>query len=229
MGQADSTSTIRVFLVAEHRLFRQILVRRFEKRPDLCVVGEGCCSEVTAERISATDCDVLVLDSLGKSDDADLSTEILRESPQVKALFFGMENDPDDFLSAVRSGASGYVLKDASAGDLITAIRNVAQGVAVCPSSLCMTLFKSVASQAQEKSGGAGTLVGGKSRLTLRQRQLVDLVAKGLTNKEIAASLNLSEFTVKNHLQRLMRRVDADTRFEAVDLIRASGLLTNAT
>lgn len=226
MREADSAGIINVYLVAEHRLFRQMLVRRFEKRTDLRVVGEGSRSESTGEKISASQCNVLLLDSLGTSFNTDLCTDILRNSPQVKLLFFGMEDDPQDFLAAVRSSASGYVLKDASAGELIAAIRDVAEGKAVCPSKLCMTLFKVIASEAREKRNGVGQMVAGTSRLTHRQRQLVGLVATGLTNKEIAAKLNLSEFTIKSHLRRLMRQVDAGSRHDIVSLIRATGQLT---
>jgi DNA-binding NarL/FixJ family response regulator len=226
MGQAESAGIISVYLVAEQKLFRQMLVRRFEKRADLRVVGDGCLSESTAEKIFASQCDLLLLDSLETSSDADVCSAIQKNSLPIKVLFFGMENCPNDFLAAVRSGANGYILKDASAGELIAAIRDVAQGNAVCPSNLCTTLFKVVANEERAKKNGNRHMVPGKSQLTLRQRQLVGLVAKGLTNKEIAANLNISEFTVKNHLRRLMRQVDAGSRLEAVDVIRANGMIS---
>ena len=226
MGQTESTGIINIYLVAEQRLFRQILVRRFEKRLDLRVVGEGCRSESAREKIFASQCDLLLLDSLETSSDAQLCSEIQKNSLPIKVLFFGMENCADDFLAAVRAGANGYILKDASAGDLIAAIRDVAQGNAVCPPNLCMTLFNAVAREARAKKHVSEQITLGRSRLTCRQRQLVDLISKGMTNKEIAANLNISEFTVKNHLRRLMRQVDAASRSEAVDVIRANGMIS---
>ena len=88
--------------------------------------------------------------------------------------------------------------------------------------------FQFVSRELRQRSGRAQLEAGSNYGLTYRQRQLVVLVAKGLTNKEIAASLNLSEFTVKNHIRRILRQVDAQTRYEAVDVIRASGYLPSA-
>ncbi|HET8922770.1 MAG TPA: response regulator transcription factor, partial [Candidatus Acidoferrum sp.] len=141
---------------------------------------------------------------------------------------FGMDEDPQTFLKAVRFGVSGYVVKDASAAEIIAAVRAVAQGEAVCPPKLCMTLFQHVAREFRKQPGITDREARIKFGLTHRQNQLVALVATGLTNKEIAATLNLSEFTVKNHLRRIMKQVDADSRYEAVDMIRASGFLPSA-
>jgi len=148
----------------------------------------------------------------------DWLAEIQESIADIKIVLFGMDDDPDFFLQAVRQGVAGCVLKNASAADLLDAIRAVAQGEAACPAKFCKVLFKSVAAATIEvKERGAAAHFD----LTQRQRQLMSLVAMGLSNKEIASSLNLSEFTVKNHIYRVMRQVDAQTRREAVDLIRA--------
>ncbi len=91
-----------------------------------------------------------------------------------------------------------------------------------------MTLFAYVSQQFRQRPETLDLQACLKFGLTYRQRQLAALVAKGLTNKEIAANLNISEFTVKNHIHRIMRQVDADSRYEAVDVIRSGGLLSNA-
>jgi len=112
------------------------------------------------------------------------------------------------------------LLKDASASDLVAAVRAVHRGEAVCPPQLFSTLFRFVAHLFQEMP-----LKRSASRpdLTLRQQQLVTLVAKGLTNKEIASQLNLSEFTVRNHIHRILKQVDAASRSQAVETIRGHG------
>ena len=99
-------------------------------------------------------------------------------------------------------------------------MRAVFRGEAVCPPQLCSTLFRFVAQVAREISLQNSA---SKPDLTLRQQQLVTLVAKGLTNKEIASQLNLSEFTVRNHIHRILKQVDAVSRSEAVETIRAYG------
>jgi DNA-binding NarL/FixJ family response regulator len=149
----------------------------------------------------------------------------LNHNADVKILLFGMDEDPDIFLEAVRLGIRGYVLKDASAAEIIAAVRAVARGEASCPPKLCLTLIQHVASEYRLKPKNGAGLATDKNSLTHRQLQLMHLVAQGLTNKEIAANLNLSEFTVKNHIRRVMRQMEAESRYEAVDLIRATGHL----
>jgi len=99
-------------------------------------------------------------------------------------------------------------------------VRAVFRGEAVCPPRLCSTLFRFVAQVARETPLQSAT---SKPELTLRQQQLVSLVVKGLTNKEIASHLNLSEFTVRNHIHRILKQVDAGSRSKAVENIRAYG------
>jgi DNA-binding NarL/FixJ family response regulator len=219
---------VNVFLVAENRLLRETLVRLFQKRAGLSVVGESRYSEAGIELIAASQCGVLLMDSPVTAQHTCLVDEFCERAPQIKVVLFGMDDDFDCFLSAVRSGVRGYLLKDASSAEIIATVRGVAQGEAICPPRLCAPLFRFVAHQLRSRPGGADQEVATKYGLTYRQRQLVVLVAKGLTNKEIAATLNLSEFTVKNHIRRILRQVDAQTRYEAVDVIRASGCLPSA-
>jgi two-component system NarL family response regulator len=131
-----------------------------------------------------------------------------------------MGADEEQFIAAIRSGATGYLLQDASASDVVAAVRAVFRGEAVCPPQLCSSLFRFVAQMAREIPVQNAPP---KPDLTLRQQQLVNLVAKGLTNKEIASHLNLSEFTVRNHIHRILKQVDAGSRSEAVETIRAYG------
>ncbi len=135
-------------------------------------------------------------------------------------ILVGMEPGEEQFIAAVRSGVMGYLLQDASASDVVAAVRAVYRGEAVCPPQLCSVLFRFVAQTTEEM-----LLADSASRpdLTLRQQQLVSLVAKGLTNKEIASQLNLSEFTVRNHIHNILKQVDASSRSEAVQTIRAYG------
>jgi DNA-binding NarL/FixJ family response regulator len=220
-----SSSPTNVFVVAENRLLRETLVRLFRKRGDLCVVGENSYSYSSAEHISSVQSDLLLLDCLSPSPKSDDLLCDLRESvPQIKIVLFGMDEDADIFLQAVRLGVHGYVLKSASATELVEAVRAVAQGEAVCPAKFCKVLFQAVASESNQKAAIAEQRDGMRFELTQRQRQLMSLVAMGLSNKEIAANLNLSEFTVKNHIYRVMKQLDAQNRQEAVNLLRAVDL-----
>ena len=214
----QSPSPIKVFVVAENRLLRETLVRLFRKRSEINIVGDTCCSESSIETIASTNSDLLLLDcfNANAASSDDWLADVQESIPEVKVVLFGMDEDPDIFIQAVRRGIAGYVLKNASATDLLDAVRTVAQGEATCPPKFCKVLFKALASTSDEDKDGR---VASQFELTQRQRQLMSLVAMGLSNKEIAANLNLSEFTVKNHIYRVMKQVDAQSRHEAVSLI----------
>ena len=212
-------SLTRVYVIAENRLLRQALVRLFRKRSEINVVGDTCCSDSSIKDVTSSRPDLILLDCFNTRHASNNWLADLKESGlEIKIVLFGMDDDPDVFLRAVRQGIVGYVLKNASAADLLDAVRIVAQGEAACPAKLCKVLFETVAAGA--------TKVGEQSTesqfdLTQRQRQLMSLVAMGLSNKEIATNLSLSEFTVKNHIYRVMKLVDAQSRHEAVSLIRS--------
>jgi DNA-binding NarL/FixJ family response regulator len=222
INDKQSSSSTNVYVVAENRLLRETLVRLFRKRGDLCVVGENSYSGSTPEGVAAAQSDLLLLDCFNPNHKSDDLICDLRESvPQIKVVLFGMDEDGDIFLQAVRLGINGYVLKNASAAELTDAVRMVALGEAVCPPKFCKILFQAIATESSQKAAIEEQRAGMRFELTQRQRQLMSLVAMGLSNKEIAANLNLSEFTVKNHIYRVMKQVDAQNRHEAVHLIRA--------
>jgi DNA-binding NarL/FixJ family response regulator len=220
ISDRELSSPTKVYVLAENRLLRQTLVRLFRKRSDIDVVGDASCSDSGIEDIASAKSDLLLLDCFDTAHASDdWLTSVQEAIPEIKIVLFGMNEDPDFFLRAVRRGIAGYVLKSASAADLLDAIRTVAQGEAACPPKFCKVLFKSVAAATIKAEDERATT---QFDLTQRQRQLMSLVAMGLSNKEIAANLNLSEFTVKNHIYRVMKQVDAQNRHEAVTLIRDS-------
>jgi len=220
-----AASSIRVFLLIENRLLRESLVRLFRKRPDLRVVGQSGQAEVTPCHVLDVQSEVLVTDSfLTAWLPANLALQN-RGEVIFRAVLIGMELDEEQFLAAARSGVTGYLLKDASASDVIAAVRAVFRGEAVCPPELCSTLFRVVVQSAREIPAQSST---SRPVLTLRQQKLVALIAQGLTNKEIASHLNLSEFTVRNHIHRILKQVDAVSRSEAVEAIRAHGYLISS-
>jgi len=217
-----SKGPTRVFLLVENRLVRETLDRLFRKRSNLRVLGQGCSTEAVDE-IFDSQCDIVILDDLNTASVVGLR---LLHRPQasgtVGVVLIDMQDDEKQFLTAVRSGVSGYLLSDAPANDVVAAVRAVARGEAVCPPRLCRALFRNVALSAKGEAL-APPRQESIQGLTLRQQQLVALVARGLTNKEIASQLNLSEFTIKNHLHRIMRAVEVESRHEMVKAVRAFG------
>jgi len=212
-----------VYLLAENRLFRDTLARLLRKQTGICVVGVIGNPENIKEQIAESRCNIVLTDCSPGSPHSLLLYDLHEENSQIKILLVGMDDDPEMFLRSVYLGAGGYVLKEASASEIVAAVRAVARGEAACPPRLCMTLMEHVSSEGRLNSQANHSAGKGRTGLTHRQVQLMNLVAKGLTNKEIAANLNLSQFTVKNHIRRVMRQVEATNRHDAVDLIRATG------
>ena len=217
LGGPASSRQVRVNLLIQNRLLREALVRLIRKRADLLVVGQGAPANTRSAAVLESQCDILLLDSLHAAPESAELTDWEPLVGSVKTILIGMDADEKQFLAAVRAGIMGYLLKDASTSDVIAAVRTVSRGEVVCPSRLCSALFRFVAQAPEPSQRNA------KPDLTLRQQQLVSLVAKGLTNKEIASQLNLSEFTVRNHIHRILKQVDAESRSQAVEAIRLHG------
>ena len=207
---------IRVFLLAGNRLLREALGRILRKRPDMVLAGESFDGSGVAKLIADAETDVVLLDP---ATIPLLTPEFLgsirRTRPEMHALVIGMDEIEATFLKAIRAGATGYLLRDASAVEVMGAIRAVSQGEAICPPRLCRALFK-IAAQAEQFIPSIRVRMN--LGLTRRQQELVPLIARGLTNKEIASHLNLSEQTIKNHIHRMLRKVGADDRTEVVEI-----------
>lgn len=217
-------SPIRIYLFAQNRLVREVIVRMFRKRADFTVVGANHDVTEAIKELTGILSDVLLIDSLDAFRTIGTRVNVADNLGSAKIVLFGMEEDPESFLEAVRLGISGYLPNDASSAQMIAAVKNVMQGEAICPPKLCKSLFEHVAKGFLANSGKVVQDCHTVSDLTYRQRQLMALVAKGMTNKEIALTLHLSQFTVKNHIRRVMAHLRADTRHHAVDVIRTEGL-----
>ena len=199
---------LKVFIISENRLLRDTLARIFEQEQDLTVVGAARLCREAASEIWSNRPDVLLLNppALATPDLSDLA-RIRRRAPQLKIVAFGMEEGEEAFLAAVRAGVVGYLLKDAYSADIVTAVRLAAQGEAVCPPRLCLCLFAHFSNQ---PAGMPRVRIRTRLPLTRREQELVPMIAQGLTNKEIAAQLNLSAQTVKNHVHRILQKAGSN-------------------
>jgi DNA-binding NarL/FixJ family response regulator len=211
---------VEIFLLAQNRLLLEALTRILRKKPEFNVVHAAAYDSDTVVRVASVGCEVLLVDS---SVTEVFGFQLVRDTVEavdgLKVLMIGMEDEEEPFLKAVSAGAAGYVLKDASAMDVVSAIRAVVRYEAVCPPRLCLSLFRYVA-------GAVNSLpnlrVKSQLGLTRRQQQLVPLLAQGLTNKEIASQLNLSEQTVKNHIHRMLQKVGAEDRLSVVEMVKVN-------
>ena len=175
------------------------------------------------EQIASTRASVVVLDSVSPIlAERGFVRELHRLNAAIRVVMVGMEAEEAVFLRAVQAGVVGYVLKDASALEVARTIRAVATGEAVCPAALSVALFQWVARHRTTiPSLHLKTSLG----LSRREQELVGFgYGAGLTNKEIATRLNLSEQTVKNHVHRMLRKVGAQDRLAIVEVCRNQGL-----
>jgi DNA-binding NarL/FixJ family response regulator len=210
-----------VFLVAQNRLLREALAKILSQKTDIAVVGSCALAPESVSEVITALPDVLVMDSWSITPGRiELVRELQRHLNGIKLVLIGMEPDETSFLQAIREGTVGYLLKDASAAEVVSAIRAVAAGEGVCPPQLLSYLFRYVAQRCQMPSFQVRANLG----LTNREQQLVWLISKGLTNKEIASQLKLAEQTVRNHVHRMLRKVGASHRLAVVEICRLQGL-----
>ncbi len=208
--------TAEVFLLAENRLLREALIRLLSKGSEVRIVGANPYSPGIHHEIIAARPQIILLDSSGLAPSkSSLITALCSAIRNLRIVMVDMDPDEGTFLGAVRSGVMGYVLKDASALEVAATIRAVAGGKAVCPPSLCMSLFRCVM---QQTSVAQTAHWGADLGLSRREQEMLELLRQRLTNKEIAMRLNLSEQTVKNHVHHILRKCGAPDRFTLVEL-----------
>jgi DNA-binding NarL/FixJ family response regulator len=223
---ADSTAAdkqVRVCIVAESQLLRETLFRMLSKGQDIDVTGMDPGQYFRSKSLAEGQIDVLLLVSRGNLEqDLALIRNVHLEAPAVRTLVIGTTKEKSEFLQFVRAGIDGYLWREASMEEVLAGIRGVQSGEAVCPGALCSVLFRYFQ---QESAPLPCASVKQRLGLTRREQQLIPLIAKGLTNKEIANHFCLSEQTVKNHLYRMKHKIGAEDRLSIVQRYRTQGFL----
>ena len=210
---------LRVLVLCENRLARESIARILEKKSDIQVAAAMSVTAISKDEIAESSADVIVLDSMHLLlEDHMLTSNRASGEHPVKCILIAMADEPKHFLKAIRHGAVGYVLQDASAADVVSAIRAVGRGEAICPPQYTRVLFDYVALRTSEFSRSQARSSNG---LTSREQQLIPLIERGLTNKQIAGSLNLSEQTVKNHVHRILGKLGVTDRLEVSEACQA--------
>jgi two-component system response regulator DevR len=224
MTEEPPQGTIDVLLLAENRLVREALTRALNKKGDIRVTASTSFSLQELKSATGARPHVLLMDSdIFADSEAQTIEEAQRALPGLQVVMLGMDADKEAFLNAVRCGAAGYLLKDASATEIADAVRSVVKGEAVCPPKLCRVLFSYIAQQSKQLPGFFGKLQFG---LTIREQQLIAMMGQGLRNKEIASALNLSDQTVKHHVPHLLHKLGASDRVAAVEVCRLHGMFS---
>ncbi|MDE0777256.1 response regulator transcription factor [Nocardioides sp.] len=214
LGQMRSTGRepIRVLVVDDQELFRRGLTMLLAVEPGLEVVGEAGDGAEGVTLAESAAPDVILLDvRMPKKSGIEACLAIKESVPSAKIIMLTVSDEEADLYEAVKSGASGYLLKDSSIEEVAQAIRVVADGQSLISPSMAIKLideFKQM-SRPERETGPA-------LRLTERELDVLRLVAQGHSNKEIAARLFISENTVKNHVRNMLEKLQLHSRMEAV-------------
>ncbi|MFC5502133.1 response regulator [Lysinimonas soli] len=197
---------IRVFLVDDHEIVRRGIAELIDAERDLEVVGESSTVARTLGRIQATAPDVVVLDvRLPDGNGIDLCREVRSANPEVRCIILTAYDDDEASRAAVLAGASGYVLKDIRGQKLIESIRRIGAGETL----LRQDVTRQVVAELTQVNAPA------VPELSLRERQVLDLIADGLTNRQIGERLDLAEKTVKNYVSGLLAKLGMERRTQA--------------
>lgn len=204
----NRTPMITVFLVDDHEIVRRGLAELVEGQPDLTVVGEaGTCRDAVG-RIRATGPDVAVLDvQLPDGSGIDVCRQVRQELPQTHCLMLTAYDDDDAILAAVLADASGYLLKAARGDEILRSVRAVAAGRRLLHPTAARAATQLMRDAPHEDPRFAS--------LHTRERQILTLIADGLTNRQIAQRLGLAEKTVKNHVSSLLAKLGFEHRTQA--------------
>lgn len=161
---------------------------------------------------------VLVDSVLSNHDGPRLVESVARSSPEMKVVVMDVQPSQPNIIDFVRAGAAGFVLRDASADEMVSTLRDVANGLYVLPPRLAGVLFASVARQTSRAPRDGAVI----SRLTPREWQVIDLIADGSSNKEISSRLHLSVHTVKSHVHSVLEKLTLHSRLQVAAYARAN-------
>ncbi len=198
----------RVFLLDDHEIVRRGLRDLIEAEDDLEVVGEAGTADEALRRIPSTRPDVAVLDvRLPDGDGVSVCSDVRSSHPEVRCLMLTSFSDDEALFSSIMAGASGYVLKQVRGSDLVDGIRRVGRGESLLDPTLTSRVLDRLRHGSEEDE-----LVG---QLTPQERKLLDLLAEGLTNRQIGERMFLAEKTVKNYVSNLLAKLGMGRRTEA--------------
>ncbi|MCX5610749.1 MULTISPECIES: response regulator transcription factor [unclassified Streptomyces] len=209
---ASAEAPIKVFLLDDHEVVRRGLRDLLEAEADITVVGEAGTADQALARGPALRPDVAVLDvRLPDGDGITVCRELRSRMPGLACLMLTSFDDEDALLDAIMAGAAGYVLKQIKGTDLVSAVRTVATGQSMLDPATTARLMHSLRDPEAAKAPEDTRL----AVLSERERAVLELIGDGLTNRQIAKQLYLSEKTVKNHISRLLGKLGVERRVQA--------------
>jgi len=210
--------TITVAVIDDNRLVREALARMLSVVPDLVVAAAAVADPAFME---LTRPDVVLLDvGLADDDSLTVATALAKSFPGARIIVMDLLPMSDDIVQFVNAGVCGFMLKDATFDEFVATIRSVAAGDNVLPPRMTQSLFSQIAAFVDTS---APARIIEDVRMTRREREVVELIGEGLSNKEIAQRLNIASHTVKSHVRNVMDKLALHTRLQIAAYIRRDG------
>ena len=209
-----------VFIISDVRLYREGLSWNLTREGSLEVVGASGLSSITAESLEAQVPDAIIFD-ITMRDGLQLARALHARLPDAKIVAFAVSDIDGETVTGAMAGISGYVHRDAGIGDLVTEVLNAVRGELHCSPQLAARLLAQIASLSfGDPDAKKGTAADERRALTQRETEILVLVEQGLSNKEIARTLNISFATVKNHVHHILEKLNVHRRTQALARMR---------
>jgi len=210
---------IRILIVDDHEVVRDGIVGNLIRQQDFAIVGQASNGLEAVQKAAELSPDIILMDlRMPELDGVEAMIRIKQDNPEVKFIVFTTYSDDDYLFAAIKAGAKGYLLKDAPREELFKAIRAVSHGESLIQPVFTTKVLDKLASELSRKSTGADVLSD-------REIEVLDLMAKGVSNKDIADQLSITQSTVKTHVTSIFQKMNVTTRTEAVTTALKRGII----
>jgi len=214
---------IRVLIIDDYQLFTEAVASLLSAQEKIVLVRSTTNLDEALDRLQSQSVDVVLVDAnMGKADPLEIIRELKEEFPDVKVIVLGLERREDNVLPFIEAGANGYVLKDASFDELLHIIEAVHRGRTPCSPRIAALVFARITELSQERNQRE---LLQPAILTPREREILQLIAAGLSNKDLAQQLHISLPTVRNHVHNILGKLQVHRRQEAIRCAYENGML----